>query len=254
MGFDKNISVLVVEDNAGFTQLLDILLRDLGLRQIEIAHAYEDGLRAFEEYCPDICILDIDLGTGMRNGIQLAEYIRETQPYLPLIYLTANYTEEYYQLTRHTFPSSFLNKEISRFKLEQAIDIALMHRKTAIEAPGQALVRAIEAPLITHHQCFFKIGDVYKGIPTKEITFFYADNKLTYARVGTRNYPTNVQLKTLEDEFSATFARIHKTYLVNVEHISSVHPKESTLIAGGETLPIGYAYRNSFLGRLNLLK
>lgn len=252
MNFDKNIRVLLVEDNPGFIKLLEILLQEIGLSHILLAKSYEEGVAVFNETQPDICILDIDLGKGMRTGIHLAERIRETDKHLPIIYLTANYTEDYYQQSRHTNPSSFLNKELSKFKLEQAIDIALMHKIEAIAETGVPQQKAI--PVITHHQCFFKIGDAYKAIPIKEILYFYADNKLTYARVGSRNYPTNVQLKTLEDEFMAIFARIHKTYLVNVEHIAALHPKDNMVVIGGENLPIGYAYRNTFMGRLNLLR
>jgi DNA-binding LytR/AlgR family response regulator len=253
MHLDINTRILLVEDNPGFIQLLEILLRDIGFKQIQIAQNYEAGQQAFKEFQPDICILDIDLGKGLRSGIQLAEYIRQIPANLPIIYLTSNYTEDYYQLTRHTKPSSFLNKELSRFKLEQAIDIALMHRNETTDGNHQTTA-TMEVPVITHQQCFFKIGDIYKAIPIKEIMYFYADNKLTYARVGVRNYPTNVQLKTLEDEFPAIFARIHKTYLVNVEHISAIHPKEGTVVVNNETLPIGYTFKNAFLRRLNLLR
>lgn len=254
MNVDPVTRILLVEDNPTFIQLLEMLLRDIGLYQIQTAQNYEDGLRSFEQFQPDICILDIDLGKGQPSGIQLAEHIRGRHKRLPIIYLTANYNEDYYDLTRHTLPSSFLNKELSKFKLEQAIDIALMHRHEPIGIVQSLSQTPPPIPVITHQQFFFKIGDVYKAIQIKDISFFYAENKLTYARVGNRNYPTTVQLKTLEDEFLNLFARIHKTYLVNIEHISAIHPREDTVLVGGETLPIGYAYRSTFLGRLNLLR
>lgn len=253
MSFDLDTQILIVEDNPGFMQLLEIILQDIGFSKITVAQNYEEGLRLFEQCRPDICILDIDLGKGQHSGIQLGEYIRESHKNLPIIYLTANYNEDYYNLARHTHPSNFLNKELSKFKIEQAIDIALMHRQEAasnIKYAPQTTSVSITSP----QQFFFKIGDTYKAIPVKDILFFYADSKLTYARLSNRNYPTNVQLKTLEDEFSATFVRVHKTYLVNVEHITAIHPKEGTITIGGETLPIGYAYRSAFLGRLNLLR
>jgi DNA-binding LytR/AlgR family response regulator len=252
MNLDPNTRVLLVDDNQGFTQLLEILLRDIGLNQIRSAPNYEVGLHLLETFHPDICILDIDLGKGQRSGIQLAEHIREAYRPTPIIYLTANYSDDYYQMTRHTFPCGFLNKELSKFKLEQAIDIALMHWKEPISPPNHVLSKM--TPVITQQQFFFKIGDAYKAIPVKDVLFFYAENKLTYARVANRNYPTNVQLKTLEDEFQTAFVRTHKTYLVNVEHISAINPKEGTVLVGEETLPIGYAYKNTFLGRLNLLR
>lgn len=77
---------------------------------------------------------------------------------------------------------------------------------------------------------------------------------MTYARIAKRNYPTNVQLKVLEESLGPLFIRCHKKYLVNQELISSINVKEDRIDVGGESLPIGYAYRKAFLDRLNLLK
>ena len=99
-----------------------------------------------------------------------------------------------------------------------------------------------------------KIGDSYKAIPIKDVAYFYADQKFTYARIGERNYPTTVLLKTLEDEFPEQFVRIHKTYLVNFNYIESIVLKENSVIITGESLPIGLAYRKQFMSRLQLLK
>jgi DNA-binding LytR/AlgR family response regulator len=149
-----------------------------------------------------------------------------------------------------------MNKELSRFKIRQALDIALIHRDNdSLSSPASdAGSPTAPPPFISHHQFFFKIGDIYKAIPVKDIQYFYADNKLTFARSGQRNYPTNVQLKTLEEEFSALFVRIHKTYLVNIQHIDSIHPKDNSVVVDGESLPIGYAYRKTFMDRLHLLR
>ena len=246
----QSVKLLIVDDNPAFTQLLEIILKEIGLEQTLVAPDYEEGCKAFDEFQPELCFLDIDLGKGRRSGIHLAEYIRKKNDNIPIIYLTSNYTEEYYHMTRHTRPSSFLNKELSKFKIEQAIDIALMLR---YESSGNISLKD-KTPYISQQQFFFKIGYSYKAISVKDILYFHADNKLTYAKVGEREYPTNIQLKTLEDEFIATFVRIHKTYLVNIEHINLVSPRESTVTIGTETLPIGYAYRNVLFSRLNLIR
>jgi DNA-binding LytR/AlgR family response regulator len=227
MNINQNLRLLLLEDNPGFIQLLKILLNDIGLTHIKIAQTYKAALSAYEQFKPDICILDIGLGNESQSGIKVAEYIRAKQKWLPIIYLTSHYTEDHYQLTRHTNPSGFFSKELSKFKLEQAIDIAIMHRQE-VQSVTALTHKKEEVSVFSQQQCFFKIGDVYKAIPLKDVVFFYADNKLTYARVGSRNYPTNIQLKTLEDEFNTTFARIHKTYLVNVEHINAIYPKDSS--------------------------
>jgi len=251
MNLPKNLRVLLVEDNPGFSSLLQLLLHELGLSNIMIASNFEQGWEFFDSAGADICILDIDLGPGQKSGIHLAEKIRTQDQLIPIIYLTANYTEDSYESSRHTRPSNFLNKEISRFKIQQALDLALLHHETL---PIQKNVPPLVPPLITGNQFFFKIGDIYKAIPVKDVAYFFADHRLTYAKVGQRNYPTNVQLKTLEEEFFHIFARSHKTYLVNINLIESIQPKDNTLIIGGDTLSIGYSYRKNFLERLNLLR
>ena len=190
------------------------------------------------------------MGQKDPTGIQFVEKIRETAPFLPVIYLTSNYTEDYYEQSRHTLPSGFMNKELSRFKLHQAIDLALMQPMT----PRAMAQKDYVAPFLNQSNFFFKIGDIYKSIPLEKVEYFFSDQKLTYAKVEQRNFPTSVQLKTLEKDFAPIFLRIHKSYLVNVKMIESLNPGESTLVVGGQMLPIGYAYKKIFFEQLQLLK
>lgn len=251
MLLDKNLQVLVVEDNEAFAQLIRILLQDTGLSKIHIVSSYEDGLEQFEVYTPDVCIFDIELGKNKKSGIQLAEKIRESNGAIPIIFLTSHYSEEYYEQCKHTRPSCFMSKEISHFKLQQAIDLALLHAGTQVHPVPSSTEKT---PYVSHTNFFFKVGDIYKSIPVKDIAYFFADQKLNYARVAQRNFPTSVQLKTLEHEFGAQFVRIHKSYLVNVSMIESINPGENTIVINEETLPIGYAYKKQFLDHVQLLK
>jgi DNA-binding LytR/AlgR family response regulator len=251
-----NITILLVEDDPRFSNFMAILFREIGIRSLHLATDYEQALKTFRACGADMCILDINLGPNSKNGIQLAEAIRAHDQQVPIIFLTSNYNETYYNEARHTRPSGFMDKELSLFKLQQAIDLSLMHHPShtnPILAPTQPPPpRAV--PLITHHQIFFKVGDVFKAIPIKEVSYFYADRKTTYARVGSRNYPTTVQLKTIEEAFGAAFVRTHKSYLVNTALIEAVCPRDGTITIQGETLPIGNAYRKNLLDTLPILR
>lgn len=249
------LCILVVEDNASFAQLLALLLKEIGVGKYLIAHTFDTGLQLFQSEAPDLCILDVELGSAEPNGIQLAEQIRALNPAVPIIYLSSHYSEDYYQKTQHTKPSGFMGKEISRFKLEVAIDMALWVYSNPKEALPLNLEEGGNKLLnLTDNPFFFRIGDTYQFIPVKEIKYFYADKKLTYARVGNRNLPTNVSLKVLEETFQGYFARIHKTYLANIDLIESINPKEGSIVVGGETLRIGHGYRKQFLMQLKLLR
>ncbi|MEY3239240.1 MAG: hypothetical protein RIR11_678 [Bacteroidota bacterium] len=250
MHLNTNIRVLILEDSESFSELLKILLLELHIQNIFIARNYEMGLAYFDQYQPDICLVDINLGENKPSGIEFVEKIRENASFVPVIYLTSNYSENYYEQSRHTHPSGFMNKELSRFKLHHAIDLALM-QPVPPKVIGQ---KDYIAPFLNQSNFFFKIGDIYKSIPLEKVEYFFSDQKLTYAKVDQRNFPTTVQLKTLEKDFAPTFLRIHKSYLVNIKMIESLHPGESTLVINGQTLPIGYAYKKIFLEQLQLLK
>ena len=107
----------------------------------------------------------------------------------------------------------------------------------------------------TTQQLFFKVGDTYKAISVPEIAYFYADQKMSYAKIGGRSYPTSVQLKVLEDELHPWgFVRTHKSYVLNIKHIESFNLSEASILINGETLPIGYAFKKTFMNSLKLLK
>lgn len=255
---ENKYTILLVEDNKQFVLLLRIMLEDMPFKEVFVATSYEEALEVLKEVSPDIFLLDIELSENeQKSGIALGEIIRDRQIDAPIIYITSHYTEDYYEYTKHTRPSSFLSKELSRLKLHQAIDLALLNY-SAYQPAGQQPHPASTTkapPKITDNQFFFKVGDAYKAIPVEKIAYFFADKKMSYARMESRSYPTSIQLKVLEEELQKLgFIRIHKSYLVNVKQIDAVHPRDSTVTVASETLPMGYTYRKPFLEMLNLLK
>ncbi len=252
------IKVLIVEDQENFAKMIQLMLEELKLKQIYKAHTMDQAWALFERERPDLCLIDIELSKNQQEGIILAEQIREVAPTLPIIFLTVHYNEDMYERCKHILPSIFMNKELSRLNLYQAIDLALLNTPSTsspnFKLEEQHPVEENRRPWINNQHFFFKVGDVYKRIAIKEIAFFFAKGKMTFARVNKRNFPTNVQLKTLEDELFPKFLRIHKTYLVNVDQIESINTREDKIEVMEENLPIGYGYRHSFLEQLKLLK
>jgi two-component system LytT family response regulator len=56
-------------------------------------------------------------------------------------------------------------------------------------------------------------------------------------------------LKKLEEQLpSAQFARVHKSYIVAMRHISAI--ERSRIIINGTTIPIGDSYRSAFFNRI----
>jgi DNA-binding LytR/AlgR family response regulator len=251
----KDLRLLLVEDDEEFTSLLNILLKKIGVGHTATAIDQATGWSEFQRFQPNICLIDIALGKERKGGIELAKRIREQDSHVKIIFMTSHFTEKDYEETKLLRPNSFMNKDLSVLKLKQAIELAWSDLKAS--QTGQPVVPQAGpayAPKMADGKYFFKIGDSFKAIDLTEVSYFYAEGKMTFARIGNRNYPTNVQLKVLENGLSHNFLRCHKKYLVNIEKIISIKTTESKICLSEGTLPIGYAYRKSFLGRLNLLK
>lgn len=257
-----SLKILCVDDNQSFLNLLEILLKEIGIVNVCKANTEEDGLKLYHEFQPDICMVDIELAPGKKNGVDLIRNIREINSMVPVVFLTSYFQERVYEEVKPFKPIAFMNKELSKLKLLQAIELAIyrINLHDELATTSKTADPAWQPTTITSNhnlnsgQLFFKIGDSYKPIETNKITFFYAADKLTYARSEGRNYPTSVQLKVLEDELYPEFLRCHKKYLVNIDQIESILLKEGKVKIGDDLLSIGYAYRKDFLKKINLLK
>jgi len=82
----KNTKVLFVEDE----QSLGLIVKEsLESRGFEVRYCQDGktGFQAFQEFKPDICLLDIMM--PVKDGFTLAQEIRKMDPVTPVIFLTA---------------------------------------------------------------------------------------------------------------------------------------------------------------------
>ena len=244
MKLTKPTPALVVHHQLDYIQSLTHTLNRLGMPLVYTAQDAQTAATLFNQYQPGLCLLEASM------SLELINKIRQTQPSLPILCLTQDSLPEQYEQLRAHFPIYFLPASASTEALFFAIDTALLsaefqhrHQPIAYSSPNQHK----RAPI------FFKVGDTFKSFPLKDIAFFYADEKHTFARIGDRNYPSAAQLKTLEESLPG-FARIHKSYLVNTTRIDSVNPKTNTVLLAVHTIPIGNAYRRDFLHKLHFIK
>jgi DNA-binding NtrC family response regulator len=158
----KEACILIVNANRDFTLLLGLLLEQMEFNNLMFAADYFEAVEKIATESVDLFILDTDLGEG-RQGIKLAEEIRNKGLETPIIYITPNYTDEYFNSVHHTRPSSFLNQELSYLKLRQAVELALLHSNSAAKQGKRTKAKARHIP---HQQLFVKNGDVSKAVPT----------------------------------------------------------------------------------------
>ena len=82
----EDIKALVVDDEESLADLVAMALRYEGW-QVKTAHNVADAVAAHKEFSPDIAVLDIMLPDG--DGLGLLKKLREKDPTLPVLFLTA---------------------------------------------------------------------------------------------------------------------------------------------------------------------
>lgn len=78
--------ILLVEDDESFGYILKEYL-EINDFQVTLAKNGEDGFKTFEQNQFDLCLLDVMM--PLKDGFTLAKEIRESDPDIPFIFLTA---------------------------------------------------------------------------------------------------------------------------------------------------------------------
>jgi two-component system response regulator AlgR len=206
--------VLIVDDEPPARERLRSLLEELGDAQVVgEASSGKEALEQAFELSPDIVLLDVRMPgrDGIDAGRQLAEL---TEP-PAVIYTTA--FDEYAIDAFDAKAIAYLLKPIRREKLAAAIAQAARLTRPQL-AQAQASARFAEKR--TH--IAVRQRDTTRLIPLGDILCFIADQKYTTVRHAQGEALIEESLRSLEEELSAEFVRIHRSALVSVQHLEAI--------------------------------
>jgi len=106
---NKNISVLIVDDNAGFVQRMKGLLIELdNIVSIHSAGDYDDAVKQLDRNKQDMVLLDINLPG--KSGISLLKKIKERDWACKVIMLSNNSGKYYKEKCKRLGALHFLDK------------------------------------------------------------------------------------------------------------------------------------------------
>ncbi|MEO0585837.1 MAG: LytTR family DNA-binding domain-containing protein [Bacteroidota bacterium] len=172
------------------------------------------------EPTPDLILMDIRLADGLSFSI-----FEDVPLEVPIIFTTA-----YDSFTIQAFKVNsvdYLLKPISYEDLSQAMDkFKRIHQKTAIPILDlEALKQAIQTPSHTFKKRFLvKKVDHLHAIPTSEILYFYAEDKVTFfTQDQGKRYLVEFTLQEIGEQVSPhEFFRINRKYMIRFESIEKM--------------------------------
>ena len=216
------LTTLVVDDEKLACEELTFLLKDFP--EVDVIATGSNGLEAVElirKLEPELVFLDVNM-PGL-DGLGVVRRLKEADAELPhFIFVTAydQFAVEAYRLKA----MDYLLKPVEKGRLAETIEYALraIQEKRPPEAP--AAVKA--APSVTRNKLLVRNSNRQFIVDASDVIYATIDDGLitlvTTQIEGHSNYRTIEDLQANLDK--DTFWRVHRSYLVNINHIKEVVP------------------------------
>ena len=212
-----------------------------GLQLVAEADGVQSGLRAVREHRPDLLLLDIKLCDG--TGFDLLDQLHPID--CKVIFITA-----YDQFAVRAFRFSaldYLLKPLDCDDLIQAVAkinaVAQDHFQLQLTSAREQFEKRGGLP----RQLIVKTHDHIHLIPVNDILYCQSDsNYVTFFLVSKNNIVASANLKDYEEILSGSgFFRVHKSYLINLEHVRRVEKAQggSVVLEGEIKIPVSIRKR-----------
>lgn len=127
---DKNISILVAEDDTAVADLINQILLQLGYSNILRASTGVEALKKTSEERPDIVLMDIQMPE--MDGLEAIRNIQEKCP-TPVVILTSHEETEVLEEASQAGAAAYLVKPPFADQIERAIVIALARHSDLLQ-------------------------------------------------------------------------------------------------------------------------
>ncbi len=209
-----NLRVLIVDDEPPARERLRSMLVESG--EYEVAGEAGNGAQAIEmvdRLTPDIVLLDVRM-PGI-DGLEVARQLAAMAEPPAVIFTTA--FDEYALQAFDSQAVAYLLKPIRAEKLRGALTKA-----GRLTRPQLQQVASVARESAHRSHIGARDRDGLKLIPVEEVLCFHADQKYTTVKHQKGEDLIEDSLKTLEEEFAATFVREHRNALVNTRYLERI--------------------------------
>ena len=237
----KTLRCIVVDDEPLAVKMLEGFVARTPF--LELAGSFNDPVLALAQIralAPELVFLDIQMPD--LDGMELS---RMLPPETRIIFTTAfkQYAYESYEVSA----LDFLLKPIRYQKFVEAVQKAQEWFSLKDAASGQVPSAEAEKSAI-----FLKVDGAFTRIPLSDILYVEGMKDYVLFHLNTHKQPlvTHMTMKAAEELLPADrFMRIHRSYIVALEHIGSVTPAGDVKIGTG-LLHVADAYKDAFMSRI----
>lgn len=222
------LKVLIVEDEMIIAESISDMLSELGYEVMGICIRAQQALDFIRKTPPDVALFDIQL-KGNEDGIWLANQIKEEHSF-PFVFLTSYGDKATIDKAVNTSPYGYLIKPVEKQNLYGTIEVA-------IKRFGELINQNENEGFVIRNYFFIKENYQYVKINIQEIDFIKSDDNYLEIMTGAKKHLIRSTLKDFVKQLPAEqFQRIHRSYAVNTEKVSSF--SNTSVVLGEHSLPI----------------
>ena len=206
-------TAVVVDDDALARGRLRDLADEVPLVTV-IGEASDGGsaVRVVDELRPDIVFLDIEMPSA--SGLEVVRRLTHT----PVIVFTTAY-DQYAVTAFELSAADYLLKPFGPERFREAVERALL---ALGKTPAVRLDERLEdtlgsEPRIT--RLFLRERDSILPVPVERISRFEADGDYVLVHTQDREHLVRLRLQDLETRLGERFLRVHRSHLVNLDHV-----------------------------------
>lgn len=230
------LRVGIIDDEIHAIQTLVYDLNDMFGDDIQIVFSSNnpvEGIKNIRDKMPDLVFLDMDM--PRLSGLEVLSLIEDLK--IKIIITSAH--EEYAIKSVGTNAIAYLLKPVQADSLKSVVELAV--KNTGISQNGNPTPGKIGIPVF----------DGFEIIDYNEIIFCKSDNN--YSEIILQNHRKIIASKTLKyfEEMlpGNIFIRVHKSYLVNINHIKKYFKRDGgeIMVTNDRIIPVSRNQRDEIL-------
>lgn len=215
-------TAVVVDDDPLARERLRDLVAEVPLVQLvgEAGDA-ETAVRVIDQLKPDVVFLDIEMPAG--SGLDV---VRRISHAAAVVFTTA-----YHQYAVAAFELSavdYLLKPFGPERFREAVERAVA--SLGREAPEERAqrVRSVLDPGARLTRLFLRERDAILPVAVERVTRIEAEGDYVMVHTRERAYLVRLRLQDLESRLGERFLRVHRSHLVNLDHVKVFEQQEDT--------------------------
>ena len=240
----NSYKIMVVEDDPRISESLAEMLHILNHDVVGVAESYDQVVKLMEKGDVDVALLDIQI-KGDKSGIDVAELLKNEYN-VPFLFTTAFADSDTIRKATTHSPYGYLVKPYGMKDINAGIELAINNHKNVSSLKNE------EGNLFNSDNLFVKVNSRLVRIEPKDILFVEAKGDYVLFKTKEKGYIVHSTIKNIESKLDpATFVKVHRSYIVNVNHIVDI--EENNLLIGDLVIPISRGQKGNLLSRLNTI-